>query len=171
MNNLYIVMVSLLSAAGIAALLSQSLPQEKNDPIELVVAAGPHVAFADTKKAMAKAIGKKNKKDRKPAAARVMMKRDVNRATSRQRDAEGNHVEVVIMNSGVTMRNIEDMQMIGSSGSPMSSSSYIGFDNVVFPFVGNIRFKAPNKLGMVVYCREVRFKVNEPGRWTLRVDL
>ncbi|GAA4440512.1 hypothetical protein GCM10023188_37850 [Pontibacter saemangeumensis] len=40
-----------------------------------------------------------------------------------------------------------------------------------FPFEGNIRFKAPNKLGTVVYDREVRFKVNEPGQWTLRIDL
>lgn len=75
------------------------------------------------------------------------------------------------MSSGVTLRGVEDMRMVGSSGTPMSSNSYIGFDNVNFPFEGNIRFKASNKMGTVLYDREVRFKVNEPGLWTLRLDL
>ena len=130
-----------------------------------------NVAQNDTTKATASASKKKKKKERKPSAANITMKRDVNRATISQRSEEGNQVEIVIMNSGITLRNVEDMQMIGSSGSPMSSSTYMGFDNVNFPFEGNNRFKAPNKLGTVVYDREVRFKVNEPGQWTLRIDL
>lgn len=169
MKHRYIVLVSLLGTAGLAAFSSGSLPQQKKVPVVTAVAQAG-VTPEDTTKVTARA-SKKKKKERKPSAASVTMKRDVNRATISQRSAEGSNVEVVIMSSGVTLRNVEDMQMIGSSGSPMSSSTYMGFDNVTFPFEGNIRFKAPNKLGTVVYDREVRFKVNEPGHWTLRVDL
>lgn len=169
MKHRYIVLVSLLGTAGLAAFSSGSLPQQKKVPVVTAVAQAG-VTPEDTTKVTARA-SKKKKKERKPSAASVTMKRDVNRATISQRSAEGSNVEVVIMSSGVTLRNVEDMQMIGSSGSPMSSSTYMGFDNVTFPFERNIRFKAPNKLGTVVYDREVRFKVNEPGHWTLRVDL
>lgn len=172
MNSLHIVLVSLLGAAGLAAFTPEGLPQQKTAPTERVVITPPQAEPADTTKVSARASKKKkDKKKKEPAAASVTMKRDVNRATISQRSAEGNNVEVVIMSSGVTLRGVEDMQMVGSSGTPMSSDSYIGFDNVNFPFEGNIRFKASNKMGTVLYDREVRFKVNEPGLWTLRVDL
>jgi len=169
MKNLYLVFVSLLGAAGLSSFASEGLPQHK--PAVLTLQDQPQAAPEDTTRIAAKQPKKKNKKDKRPSAASVTMKRDVNRATISQRSTDGSQVEILIMNSGAPVRNIEDLQMVGSSGSPVSSSSYNGFDNVTFPFEGNIRFKASNKMGTAVYDREVRFKVNEPGHWTLRVDL
>ena len=172
MNSLHIALAGLLGAAGLAAFTPEGLPRQKAAPTEQAVPALSQSEPTDTTKTGGRASRKKKDKSKKePAAARVTMKREVNRATLSQRSEEGNNVEVVIMSSGVALRDVEDMRMVGSSGTPLSSSSYIGFDNVSFPFEGNIRFKASNKMGTVVYDREVRFEVNEPGRWTLRVDL
>ena len=172
MNNLHIVLAGLLGAAGLAAFTPEGLPRQKTAPTEREIFAQAQSEPTDTTKASTRASKKKkDKKKKEPAAARVTMKRDVSRATLSQRSEEGNNVEVVIVSAGVTLRGVEEMQMVGSSGTPLSSNSYIGFDNVSFPFAGNIRFKASNKMGTVVYDREVRFEVNEPGRWTLRVDL
>lgn len=171
MNSLHIVLAGLLGAAGLAAFTPEGLPRQKAAPTEQAVIAKAQSEPTDTTKTGNRASRKKKDKKKEPAAARVTMKREVNRATLSQRSEEGNNVEVVIMSSGVALRDVVDMRMVGSSGTPLSSSSYIGFDNVSFPFEGNIRFKASNKMGTVVYDREVRFEVNEPGRWTLRVDL
>lgn len=167
MNSLYTIMLSLLSLAGLVVFHSET-PRGHFTQAAVVEPAAP---AQDSTRVVARASKRKNKKERKPSAAGVTLKREVNRATLSQRSAEGNNVEVVIMSAGVTLRNIEEMQLVGSSGNPVHSNSYIGFDEVSFPFEGNIRFKAANKFGTGVYDREVRFKVNEPGRWTLRLDL
>lgn len=142
-------------------------------PVSLQVAA-LHAPSPDTLKARSQKISKKRtkvKKERVPAAAAVTMKRNISRATVTQRSTEGSHVEVVIMDGGLNLRSPEDLQMIGSSGAPVSNNSHIGFDNVVLPFSGSIRFKSPNKMKTVIYDREVNFKINEPGRWVLRIDI
>lgn len=130
------------------------------------------VAAQDT---AAQATGKKKKKSKKAKIAnksRVTLARDVARVTLTKKSDDGNNtVEVVVMSSGTPIRNVEDMQMTGNSGTTTSAGSYMGFDNVSVPFEGNIRFKAPNKMNTAVYDREVRFEVDEPGKWTLRIDI
>ncbi len=122
-------------------------------------------------------VSKKEKKKKKTSkkeenkSTRIVMKREVQGATLSRRSDEGSHVEIVVMNSGMPIRNLDDLQLIGSSGTTVSSNNFVGFDNINLPFEGNIRFKAANKLGTAVYDREVRFVVNDPGRWVLRITL
>ncbi|MFD2248134.1 hypothetical protein [Pontibacter ruber] len=113
----------------------------------------------------------KAKKPKTPKAASVLMKRDVLNATLSKKGEDYNRVEVVIMGSGAPIRNPDDLQLLGNSGSPVTAGSYMGFDQINLPFEGTVRFKAPNKLNTVVYDREVRFAVNEPGYWVLKIDL
>jgi hypothetical protein len=44
-------------------------------------------------------------------------------------------------------------------------------DNINFPFQGNVRFAAMNKLNTVKYTREVNFEISEPGYWVLRITI
>jgi len=144
MNYIYLVLVSLLSFVGLAALTTQNLFEQRKESVANTAFAQPGVAQQDSTTAVSKASKKNKKKEKKPAAANITMKRELNRATISQRSAEGSNVEIVITSSGMPMRDVQDLQMIGSSGSPVSSGSYIGFDNVTFPFEGNVRFKASN---------------------------
>ncbi len=118
---------------------------------------------------------KKKKKNKKEAtSSRITMTRDVTRATLIRKNEEGdnnNKVEIIVMSSGMPVHTAEDLQLIGNSGTTVSSGSYMGFDNISVPFEGYVRFKAPNKMKTVLYDREVRFVVTEPGHWTVRVDI
>ncbi|GAB3829110.1 hypothetical protein GCM10028895_43570 [Pontibacter rugosus] len=80
-------------------------------------------------------------------------------------------MEVIIMDSGLPIRNPDQLQLVGSSGGATDNGALILFDNFVVPFEGNIRFRSPNKMRTAVYDRVVTFQVNEPGRWVLRIDL
>ncbi|MHA6248959.1 hypothetical protein ACXYMU_13530 [Pontibacter sp. CAU 1760] len=166
MNTFTVMCVGLLGIAGLASFSSEAL--SANTVFSAVAA--PALQPGDTTKVQVSTL-KKAKKERKPAAAKVSMKREITRATLSQQSDEGTSVEVLVMSQGMKVRNIEDLQMIGSSGTPVITTNYTGYDYVSFPFEGNVRFKAPNKLGTMVYDREVRFTVTEPGRWVIKLDL
>ncbi|PVY41786.1 hypothetical protein [Pontibacter virosus] len=102
---------------------------------------------------------------------RVSYKRDVQRASLTKQSTEGNMVDVIVMQSGRVIRDLNDLQLVGSSGNHLSSQNFIGFENMVLPFEGTVRFRASNLMGTSSIDREVRFTILEPGRWVLRIDL
>lgn len=117
-------------------------------------------------------INKKKARKAPPAkTARIIMSRDVQRASITRRSEEGRSIDIVVMQSGIALRKIEDVNLVGNSGNHISADQSIGFENVNFPFEGSIRFKASNRMGTVVLDREVRFAVTEPGHWVVRIDL
>ncbi|MHC2993026.1 hypothetical protein OB13_16105 [Pontibacter sp. HJ8] len=126
----------------------------------------PYVRDADKKK-------KKKKADKTPASktTKITYTLGISRASIARRTDEGHHVEIEVMSSGSKMRALDDLQMIGSSGSQVSGGNFLGFDNIELPFEGSIRFKAVNKMNSAVYDREVRFVVKDPGRWVVRLEL
>lgn len=126
----------------------------------------PYVREGDTKK-------KKKKADKVPAskATKVTYTRGVGRASLTRRTEDGHHVEIVVVESGMKMRTLDDLQLVGSSGSQLAGNNLLGFDNIELPFEGFIRFKAINKMNSAIYDREVRFVVKDPGRWVLKIDL
>jgi hypothetical protein len=119
----------------------------------------------------------KEKKECLPAAAKIISIRNVTRASMMHRSTDSYYTELVFMDSGVNLRNPENLQMIGSSGSQLSSGSHIGFDNYVVPFEGRIRLRSPkssdrlNRMNTAIFEREIIFKVNEPGRWVVKICL
>jgi len=96
------------------------------------------VAAQDT---AAQAAGSKKKRSRKAKdtnKSRVTMTRNVPRATlTKNRNDRSNAVEIVVMRLGMTIRNVEDLQLTGNSGNTTSTGSYMGFDNINFPVVVN----------------------------------
>ena len=127
----------------------------------------------DTVQQTSKTEKKKKKKTTKRVetkASKVIMKRNIERVMLSKKGDQGNHVEILVMESGMPLRNLDNLQMIGSSGSTVSTSNYQGFENISLPFEGYVKYSSRNKMGTVVYDREVRFVMNEPGKWVLRID-
>ncbi|NEM98687.1 hypothetical protein [Pontibacter burrus] len=116
---------------------------------------------------------KKRKTTRKSEvkSSKIAMKLNVKSASLIKKKDEGNIIEVVVMDSGLPLRNISELQLMGSSGSTVSLSNFQSFENVTLPFEGTVRFKSANKMGTVVYDREVRFIITEVGTWLLRIDV
>lgn len=114
---------------------------------------------------------KKKQKERRASPATITSTRNISRASVSQRSPKGYYAEFIIMDSGINIRNPQDLQMIGSSGSQTNDGSRIIFENFVVPFEGTIRFKSPNKMNTVVYERVVSFKINEAGSWVVRIEI
>ena len=77
---------------------------------------------------------------------------------------------------GSTSENTNTMSGLllqGSSGSESQTGNYFGFENVAFPFEGNIKFSAPSLLSSptesnaVTLNYELKFVINQPGAWTV----
>ncbi|PTX19408.1 hypothetical protein C8N40_104139 [Pontibacter mucosus] len=161
-----ILLISLCSFAGVA-----SGPSEAT--MEQVPAVAQEQASNSRQTQTAKEKRKKikSKDEREPAAAAVTSTRNVVRASVTQRSPDGYLAELVIMDGGLAVRNPQDLQMIGSSGSQISDGSRIIFENFVLPFEGTVRFKSPNKMNTVIYERVINFRINEAGSWVVRVEL
>lgn len=118
---------------------------------------------------------RKKKKGKKPEAkkqTRVTLAREVVR-TSMSKRGEGtpNKIEITIRQAGRPINSPQDIQMVGSNGTTVSSENYQGFENIELPFEGIVNFKAQNQMGTVTIDREVRFVVTDPGQWVLRIEL
>ena len=68
---------------------------------------------------------------------------------------------------GGVLDNTSNLFLQGSSGSETASTSFVGFDQVTFPFKGKITFNAPNSLNTAMLTCELRFLINEPGSWVV----
>jgi hypothetical protein len=181
MKQAYFLPVLLLAGIGLyeathSATSAKSSNTFSSPPSQFLVPAQDTIKPAQdtTKMEYVREEDTKKKKARKAPAAktsRVVMARDVQRASLSRRSEEGRSIDIVVMQSGVAIRKIEEMNLAGNSGNHLTADQSIGFENVNFPFEGSIRFRASNKMGTVNLDREVRFVITEPGQWTLRIDL
>ena len=166
----YAIILSLLLLTGSGA----GLVSLKSDLLIKVPAAVTrnYVQSQDTVQEVTK-TGKRKKKEKvnKTKSTRVITKRNVMRASLIKKGEAGNHIEVVVIESGLPLSNLEDLQLIGSSGSTQSLHNFQSFENVTLPFEGFIKFRSANKMNSAIYDREVRFFINDPGKWVLRIDL
>ncbi|WP_139307977.1 hypothetical protein [Pontibacter flavimaris] len=166
MVHLFLLLISMCWGSGTVAATCNTAPVS-----EPAVAQGQTSGSRqhDAAKERRKKIKPKN--ERTPAAAAVTSSRNITRASVSKRSDEGYYAELVIMDSGLPLRNPQDLQMTGSSGSQVSDGSHILFENFGLPFEGTVRFKSPNKMNTVIYERVISFKINEAGRWVVRVDI
>lgn len=65
--------------------------------------------------------------------------------------------------------SVTNLLLRGSSGTENISTSYTGYENVIFPFEGNVKFQAPNTLNTSTLGCELRFAINEPGYWLVTI--
>jgi len=68
--------------------------------------------------------------------------------------------------SGET-NNINNLLLQGSSGTESNTTSFTGFEQVIFPFQGKVTFSAPNAFMTGTLQCELRFTINEPGSWII----
>lgn len=179
MKQVYLLPILLGAIISIGAVPSPA-PVEKEEVSTSFVAseylfAGQDtiVAKQDTSKVAYVRDDNPKKKKKAPAVkkTRVSYKRDVQRASLSKQSTEGNMVDVIVMQSGRVLRELEDVQLMGSSGNPINSGNFIGFENMTIPFEGTLRFKSSNLMGTTMQDREVRFTIMEQGRWVLKIDL
>jgi hypothetical protein len=179
MKQVYLLPIFLGMAFSMGA-VHNTVPVKRGDnPVSFHVPV-PSVASQDTikakqdttKVAYVRDDDPKMKKKAPPVKkTRVTFKRDVQRASLSKQSAEGNMVDVILMQSGRVVRDVEDLQLVGNSGNPINSGNFIGFENMVIPFEGTVRFKSSNLMGTTMQDREVRFTLMEKGRWVLKIDL
>ncbi|HEY4650317.1 MAG TPA: hypothetical protein VIG72_02835 [Pontibacter sp.] len=158
----------LISSGGSPAVQGHGMAAAYSLPKSLISAVQDttNVQQQKTAKKKQRSTGKQEAK-----TSKVLLKRNVKSASLVKKKGGENLIEVVVMDSGVPLRNLLDLQMTGSSGSTESLSNYQAFRNVSLPFEGYIKFKSANKMGTVVYDREVRFTITEAGKWQLRIDV
>lgn len=80
-----------------------------------------------------------------------------------------NYVNYKFSRGGIPESNINGLNMQGSSGTEHLTSSFIGFEEVTFPFKGNVKFIAPNALNTATLNCELRLTINEPGAWEVTI--
>ncbi|RAU83580.1 hypothetical protein [Pontibacter arcticus] len=162
MKTLYtFAIIVLTGVAGIQTVAAQTYPANP-------AATAQDSTTAGTQKASKKTKEKKETKKR----TRVVMSSEVLRTSMVKRsDISPNKVEVVIKQAGRVINNPNDLQMVGSNGTVVNLSNYIGFENMELPFDGYVRFRAQNLMNNSVYERQVRFVVTDPGQWVLRIEL
>lgn len=180
MKQVYLLPVFLGAAFSMGVVHSPGPTEKKEAPSSFVVSE-LSVAQQDTivpkqdtaKVAYVREDNPKGKTKKAPAVktSRISLKREVQRASLSRQSEEGNYVDIIVMQSGQVIRNIEDLQMVGSSGNLLTANNFIGFENISTPFEGTVRFKATNRMGTATYDREVRFTIMEKGRWVLKIDL
>lgn len=168
MSFVYILSFLLLVGAG-----AGPATIDTNINVDTAMGSAIYVQPQDTLLQASKTEKKKKKKTTKKVetkSSKVIMKRNIERVMLSKKSDSGNHVEIVVMESGMPLRNLDNLQMIGSSGSTVSTSNYQGFENISLPFEGYVKYSSRNKMGTVVYDREVRFIMNDPGKFVLRID-
>jgi hypothetical protein len=79
------------------------------------------------------------------------------------------YVKYKFLSSGGELHNISSLLMQGSSGSESSTTSFSGFEQVIFPFKGKVIFTAPNTLNTATLSCELRVIINEPGSWIVTI--
>jgi len=69
--------------------------------------------------------------------------------------------------NGGESNDIVDLLLQGSSGSESNTTSFTGFEQIIFPFKGKVTFQAPNAFRTGMLTCELRFVINEPGSWII----
>ena len=65
--------------------------------------------------------------------------------------------------------DIKNLTFQGSTGQESVQTDFVGFEQVIFPFEGKVRFEAPNTLNTTTVNCELRLLINQPGSWTVTI--
>ena len=75
-----------------------------------------------------------------------------------------NDIFIKIMRSGLPIQ-VRELLLSGSSGIPVESAYFIGFQGVEFPFKATVRYQVLNKMRTAVLECEFRFVIYRPDGW------
>ena len=67
-------------------------------------------------------------------------------------------------------RLIEDLTIVGSSGTYINEQSRFYFKRMNIPFVGEVKFSALNKMGAITVFYELKFELLKEGNWEVTIN-
>jgi len=104
-----------------------------------------------------------------PPPYKVITQRNVSRMRVFKQGSE-NQVWFYPNSKGGVSTEYQDMQLSGTSGRESKFNNKFGFDDVVFPFKGSIRYKAWNQLRTTQFEILVEIEISERGTWIVEIQ-
>jgi hypothetical protein len=104
-----------------------------------------------------------------PPSYKVITQRNINRLRV-YKEGAGSNVWFYPNATGGLASDIQDIQLAGNTGKMVLFSPKLGFEDVMFPFTGSIRYKAWNKLRTQQYEIFVEIEISEPGSWIVEMQ-
>jgi hypothetical protein len=103
-------------------------------------------------------------------AYKISNKRNIkNIRVSKIPSAGPNKIEIVFKRGGRTYREMDNLRLIGNSGTVITSSTFTAFESVIFPFEGKVSFNAPNETYVTTFNCEFNIQINETGSWLIEI--
>ena len=91
--------------------------------------------------------------------------------TSFRRIKYGSSINIKIKQGSNVVLQPANLTLWGDSGTTITDSFFLGFDNVSFPFKGKITFDAASQLSAYVTNRVLSFEIFKPGSWEIFIYL
>lgn len=104
----------------------------------------------------------------KPIPPTINQKRNIAQANF-SKLGEGDNITIKLLQNGLS-HNVEELFLVGSSGTQFIEGPNIGFHNCDFPFKGKITYKSWNSLRSILYDRILEFTIPQAGKWEIKVD-
>jgi hypothetical protein len=104
-----------------------------------------------------------------PPPYKVITQRNINRVRV-YREGNGTTVWFFPNATGGMATEPEDIQLAGNSGSTIFSMPRVGYEDVIFPFQGSIRYKAWNKLRTAQIEILLEIEISQPGSWVVEIQ-
>jgi len=104
------------------------------------------------------------------APYKILSKRNVRTIRiSEKTNSATNNIEIVFKREGRTYHEMENLSLIGSSGTIINSSSYTAYESFIAPFKGKIMFTAPDDFYRSTYQCEFTFEITKQGSWLIEI--
>ena len=101
---------------------------------------------------------------------KITSRKNVKRVSiSKLPTASNDKVEVVFKRDGRLYNQMNDLRLIGSSGTIITSMTYTAFETPVFPFKGKIEYIAPDEIYRDHYFCYLEFEINQSGSWLIEL--
>jgi len=104
----------------------------------------------------------------KPEKPTIIRKINIERV-SFYRQGDGAEVMMEFYLSSNLNSTIEDLSIVGSSGSEFSIGRTVGFQNIQFPFKCNVIYRTYNALMTVQRDCTLEFEITQPGNWQVKI--
>ena len=108
-----------------------------------------------------------------PPVYSVSDKINIKRISIIKRSDSGNSIQVLFEQNGSdSKRIIKNLMLDGSSGENATdiNRSFIGFNDVAFPFDGSVKYSIPNDFHTSTLDCELSFTINKPGLWVVTIE-
>jgi hypothetical protein len=99
---------------------------------------------------------------------KILEKRDIMDVRFLRTQQTGNEVRFRIYKGGLEDPGVTDLMLVGSNG--YQSGSFLGFDDIEYPFQCQITFNTTNKLNTANLICKLVFEIYEPGRWEVHIQ-